>query len=67
MIWRRDRHERERALAKLRTVADATISPASSGRWTGLPVTIRTLDPPLHEFLPQRPEEIAAARGAARA
>jgi pyruvate,orthophosphate dikinase len=25
----------------------------------GLPVTIRTLDPPLHEFLPQRPEEIA--------
>jgi pyruvate,orthophosphate dikinase len=25
----------------------------------GLPVTIRTLDPPLHEFLPHRPEEIA--------
>ena len=25
----------------------------------GLPVTIRTLDPPLHEFLPQEPREIA--------
>jgi pyruvate,orthophosphate dikinase len=26
----------------------------------GLPVTIRLLDPPLHEFLPQQPEEIRA-------
>jgi pyruvate,orthophosphate dikinase len=26
----------------------------------GLPVTIRLLDPPLHEFLPQEPEEVAA-------
>jgi pyruvate,orthophosphate dikinase len=26
----------------------------------GLPVTIRLLDPPLHEFLPQEPEEIRA-------
>jgi pyruvate,orthophosphate dikinase len=26
----------------------------------GLPVTIRLLDPPLHEFLPHEPEEIAA-------
>jgi pyruvate,orthophosphate dikinase len=26
----------------------------------GLPVTIRLLDPPLHEFLPNRPEEIAS-------
>jgi pyruvate,orthophosphate dikinase len=26
----------------------------------GLPVTIRLLDPPLHEFLPSRPEEIAS-------
>ena len=26
----------------------------------GLPVTIRLLDPPLHEFLPQEPEEIEA-------
>lgn len=27
---------------------------------SGLPVTIRLLDPPLHEFLPKKPEEIAA-------
>ena len=26
----------------------------------GLPVTIRLLDPPLHEFLPQTPEDVAA-------
>ncbi len=26
----------------------------------GLPVTIRLLDPPLHEFLPNRPEEVSA-------
>jgi pyruvate,orthophosphate dikinase len=26
----------------------------------GLPVTIRLLDPPLHEFLPDRPEEISS-------
>ena len=27
---------------------------------TGLPVTIRLLDPPLHEFLPHDPDEISA-------
>ena len=27
---------------------------ACSKPWTGLPVTIRLLDPPLHEFLPKR-------------
>ena len=26
----------------------------------GLPVTVRLLDPPLHEFLPERPEDIAS-------
>ncbi|MEZ4554547.1 MAG: pyruvate, phosphate dikinase [Dehalococcoidia bacterium] len=30
----------------------------------GLPVTIRLLDPPLHEFLPQRPDEIAIVAAA---
>jgi pyruvate,orthophosphate dikinase len=30
----------------------------------GLPVTIRLLDPPLHEFLPQRPDEIAVVAAA---
>jgi pyruvate,orthophosphate dikinase len=29
----------------------------------GLPVTIRLLDPPLHEFLPKTDEEIAEGRG----
>ncbi|MBW3096910.1 pyruvate, phosphate dikinase [Pseudohoeflea coraliihabitans] len=29
----------------------------------GLPVTIRLLDPPLHEFLPKSPEEIAEVAG----
>ena len=31
-------------------------SRACSRRWTSLPVTIRLLDPPLHEFLPDRQE-----------
>ena len=31
----------------------------------GLPVTIRLLDPPLHEFLPHEPEEIEAVAAAA--
>jgi pyruvate,orthophosphate dikinase len=30
----------------------------------GLPVTIRLLDPPLHEFLPTGPEEVAEVAGA---
>ncbi len=34
----------------------ARTSSASSRRWTGLPVTIRLLDPPLHEFLPDYTE-----------
>ncbi|MBI2884909.1 MAG: pyruvate, phosphate dikinase [Candidatus Omnitrophica bacterium] len=29
----------------------------------GLPVTVRLLDPPLHEFLPQTPEDIARVAG----
>jgi pyruvate, orthophosphate dikinase len=49
---------REKALAKL--------LPFQIGDFTGLfremagfPVTIRLLDPPLHEFLPNKPEQIA--------
>ena len=36
--------------------ADAarTTSSSCSGSWRGLPVTIRLLDPPLHEFLPKQ-------------
>ena len=35
----------------------ATTSTASSRRCTGCPVTIRTIDPPLHEFLPKTREQ----------
>jgi pyruvate,orthophosphate dikinase len=65
MILAADALERERALAKL--------LPMQRGDFVGIfqameghPVTIRLLDPPLHEFLPQSEEEIqevAAALG----
>ena len=42
---------RARARQAAAAAARAT-SRASSARWTGKPVTIRPLDPPLHEFLP---------------
>ena len=55
MILANDREEREKALAKL--------LPIQRGDFAGifrvmkdLPVTIRTLDPPLHEFLPHDAE-----------
>ena len=49
-------------------------SRACSRRWTGCPVTIRLLDPPLHEFLPNKNElivdleraQLARPRDAAR-
>jgi pyruvate,orthophosphate dikinase len=66
MILAADTVERERALAKL--------LPMQRGDFVGLfeamdgqPVTIRLLDPPLHEFLPHTEEEIrevASALGA---
>ena len=37
----------------------ARTSSGSSARWRALPVTIRLLDPPLHEFLPHTGEEMA--------
>jgi len=52
--------ERRKALAKLLPLQRGDfegIFKAMAGR----PVTIRTLDPPLHEFLPHTDEEIAAA------
>ena len=55
MILANDREEREKALAKL--------LPIQRGDFAGIfrtmgerPVTIRTLDPPLHEFLPHDAE-----------
>ena len=59
MIVSKTTEERERALAKL--------LPMQRGDFIGLykamkgkPVTIRFLDPPLHEFVPTKPEEIKA-------
>jgi pyruvate, orthophosphate dikinase len=50
--------EREAALARLLPMQRADFE-AIFRVMRGLPVTIRLLDPPLHEFLPQRDEEIA--------
>ena len=44
----------------------ARTSSASSRRWTALPVTIRLLDPPLHEFLPERGREQSQDAGRAQ-
>ena len=62
MILADDEKGRRAALAKL--------LPMQRGDFTelfeimkGLPVTIRLLDPPLHEFLPHTEEEIARGRG----
>jgi pyruvate,orthophosphate dikinase len=60
MILAENEVERRRALAKLLPLQRGDfegIFRAMEGR----PVTIRTLDPPLHEFLPHTEEEIAAA------
>jgi pyruvate,orthophosphate dikinase len=60
MILAETEAERRRALAKLLPLQRGDfdgIFRAMAGR----PVTIRTLDPPLHEFLPHTEEEIAAA------
>lgn len=58
MIFASEEDDRRKALAKL--------LPAQRSDFTelfkimnGLPVTIRLLDPPLHEFLPHDPEDIA--------
>jgi pyruvate,orthophosphate dikinase len=59
MILSDDVEGRKKALAK--------IAPMQKGDFKGLfeameglPVTIRLLDPPLHEFLPHEPEQVAA-------
>ncbi len=65
MIFAADETARRAALEKL--------LPAQRGDFRelfaimeGLPVTIRLLDPPLHEFLPQDDDDIAAFAAAAR-
>ena len=57
MIIARDRAGRERALAKIEPMQREDFV-GIFREMAGLPVTIRLLDPPLHEFLPKRDEEI---------
>jgi pyruvate,orthophosphate dikinase len=58
MILASDGSARERALAKLLPMQRGDFAEIFRAM-AGLPVTIRLLDPPLHEFLPQGDEEIA--------
>jgi pyruvate,orthophosphate dikinase len=53
MIMARDEKERRAALKKLLPLQRADFAGVFKAM-DGLPVTIRTLDPPLHEFLPRR-------------
>jgi pyruvate,orthophosphate dikinase len=64
MILADEKKEREAALAKLLPMQRGDFE-AIFKVMEGLPVTIRLLDPPLHEFLPQSEEEIAEVAKAA--
>ncbi|MFN3822239.1 MAG: PEP-utilizing enzyme, partial [bacterium] len=57
MILAETKEERQKALAKLLPIQRADFLEIFRVM-DGLPVTIRTLDPPLHEFLPQEEEAI---------
>ncbi len=57
MILAKDADERRKALAKLLPMQKQDFK-AIFELMDGLPVIIRTLDPPLHEFLPRKDEEI---------
>jgi pyruvate,orthophosphate dikinase len=59
MIVARDAEGRKRALAKLLPM-QRTDFEAIFRAMDGFPVCIRLLDPPLHEFLPKEPAEVAA-------
>ncbi len=56
MILSEDERQRKRALAKLLPMQRKDFVGIFKAM-DGLPVTIRLLDPPLHEFLPNRPEQ----------
>jgi pyruvate,orthophosphate dikinase len=58
MIVAESEHERRAALDELYPFVKRDIK-ATLAVMDGLPVTIRLLDPPLHEFVPTRPEERA--------
>jgi pyruvate,orthophosphate dikinase len=59
MILAEDTAGRERALAKLLPMQKGDFKGIFKAM-AGLPVTIRFLDPPLHEFLPHEPAQITA-------
>jgi pyruvate,orthophosphate dikinase len=59
MILARDAEHRKRAINKLLPMQRSDFEGIFEAM-DGLPVTIRLLDPPLHEFLPHDPEAIAA-------
>ncbi len=63
MILANDEANRRAALAKLLPIQRADFTGLFE-IMSGLPVTIRLLDPPLHEFLPRTQAEIAAVAGA---
>ncbi len=65
MIVARDEAGRRRALARLLPMQRADFEGIFEAM-AGYPVTIRLLDPPLHEFLPHTKEEIAALARAMR-
>jgi len=62
MIVSRTVEERKAALAKLLPYQQSDFE-AMYRVLEGRPMTVRFLDPPLHEFLPQKPEEIAEIAG----
>jgi pyruvate,orthophosphate dikinase len=64
MILADAENERKAALAKLLPMQRADFEGIFKAM-DGLPVTIRLLDPPLHEFLPQKEEEIVEVARAA--
>ncbi len=62
MIVAQDREQRERALTKLLPFQMSDFEGILDAM-DGLPVTIRLLDPPLHEFLPHDESEIGRLAG----
>jgi len=59
MILAEDTEERKEALAKILPMQRDDFV-GVFGAMDGFPVTVRLLDPPLHEFLPSEPEDIDA-------
>ena len=57
MIVSETSEQREKALAKLEPIQQADFE-AIYEAMKGRPVTIRLLDPPLHEFVPTDPKDI---------